>query len=201
VHNKGGRSNLVLMSTPVSKLLERMQAGDETALNELTNALYGELRRIASRFLKSERSGHTLQPTALVHEAYMKLLDAEGKQFKGRAHFLAVAARVMRQVLVDYARGRATQKRSAGGRVDWTIGLDVSEEKGIERLDLIALDEALEALYQEDEPLARLVEMKYFGGLTAEEIAESRALTVNVVRHDLRFARAWLRRKLSAGQS
>jgi RNA polymerase sigma factor (TIGR02999 family) len=188
------------MSPDVPRLFEKLQAGDEAALGELTNALYGELRRIAGRFLKRERSGHTLQPTALVHEAYLKLFDAGGRQFSNKAHFLAVAARVMRQVLVDYARARSTQKRRGGERVDWTVSLEAGEEKGVDQMDLIALDEALEALVAEDEPLARMVELKYFGGLTAEEIAETQGLTVNVVRHDLRLAQAWLRRRLSEGK-
>jgi RNA polymerase sigma factor (TIGR02999 family) len=188
------------MPPDVPRLFQKLQAGDDAALSELTNALYGELRRIAGRFLKRERSGHTLQPTALVHEAYLKLFDAGGRQFSNKAHFLAVAARVMRQVLVDYARARSTQKRSGGERVDWTVSLQAGEEKGVDQLDLIALDEALKSLVAEDEPLARMVELKYFGGLTAEEIAETQGLTVNVVRHDLRLAQAWLRRRLSEGK-
>jgi RNA polymerase sigma-70 factor, ECF subfamily len=184
----------------VPELLKRLRTGDCSAVDELTPALYTELHRIAARHLAGERSNHTLQATALVHEAYLKLFDgAERSRFADEVHFLAVASRVMRQVLVDYARARASQKRSGG--VDknalWTTSLEVSNDKGIELLELIELDAAIKALAAEDESLAQLIEMRYFGGMTAEETAEALGLSVHVVRHDLRFAQAWLRRKLT----
>jgi len=184
----------------VPELIARLRTGDESALGELTPALYGELRRIASRHLRGERSNHTLQATALVHEAYLKLIGVRERQFADKVHFLAVASRVMRQVLVDYARSRSTQKRSAGARVEplWTTTLEVKGDDGMELIELIELDRAIEALAAENAPLARLIEMRYFGGMTAEESAEALGLSVHVVRHDLRFAQAWLRRKLSA---
>jgi RNA polymerase sigma factor (TIGR02999 family) len=161
--------------------------------------LYEELHRIASRQLRGERPNHTLQATTLVHEAYLKLFDSNERRFADEVHFLAVASRVMRQVLVDYARARATQKRSGGvvKNSQWTTSLEVEGEKGIELLDLIELDSAIEALATEDESLARLIEMRYFGGMTAEETAAALGLSVHVVRHDVRYAQAWLRRKLA----
>lgn len=170
------------------------------ALNELTPALYNELHRIALRHLSGERPNHTLQATALIHEAWLKLSDGAERTFTNEVHFLAVASRVMRQVLVDYARSRATQKRSAGIENDafWTAGLEVSTPKGVELLELIKLDDAIKDLAQEDESAARLIEMRYFGGMTAEETAQALGLSVHVVRHDLRFAQAWLRRRLES---
>jgi RNA polymerase sigma factor (TIGR02999 family) len=149
--------------------------------------------------LAGERPNHTLQATALVHEAYLKLSDGAERKFAGEVHFLAVASRVMRQVLVDYARARASQKRSAGaGRNQaWTASLEVDGNQGMELIDLIQLDTAIQALAGEDESLAQLIEMRYFGGMTAEETAEALGRSVHVIRHDLRFAQAWLRRKLS----
>jgi RNA polymerase sigma-70 factor, ECF subfamily len=187
------------VSAPVQQLFERLRTGDDSALGELTPTLYNELHRIASRHLRGERPGHTLQPTALVHEAYLKLFDGAGRQYTDEVHFLAVASRVMRQVLVDYARARATLKRSgvAAGDAGRTTSLEVKSGEGVELLELIELDAAIEALAAENEPLARLIEMKYFGGMTAEEIADALGLSVHVVRHDLRFAQAWLRRKLA----
>jgi RNA polymerase sigma factor (TIGR02999 family) len=190
---------LTLVATPVRQLLERLRTGDPSALDQLTPALYEELHRIASRHLRGERPNHTLQATALVHEAYLKLFGSNDRGFADEVHFLAVASRVMRQVLVDYARARASEKRSGGtpGNVHWTADLAVESEKGVELLDLIELDGAIKALAEEDESLARLIEMRYFGGMTAEETAEALGLSVHVVRHDLRYAQAWLRRKLT----
>ncbi len=192
--------------SPVPQLFERMRTGDRSALNELVPALYDELHRIAARHLRGERFNHTLQPTALVHEVYLKLFDSAGHGFTGEVHFLAVASRVMRQVLVDYARARATKKRASGddGNLQgplWTTSLEVEGDAGIELLELIELDGALKALAGEDESLARLIEMRYFGGMTAEETAEALGLSVHVVRHDLRFAQAWLRRKMTYPES
>jgi RNA polymerase sigma factor (TIGR02999 family) len=189
----------MFVSQLVPELFEKLRTGDPSALGELTPALYDELHRIASRHLRGERSNHTLQATALVHEAYLKLFDAQERKFTDEVHFLAVASRVMRQVLVDYARARAAQKRSGGGeRIPlWTASLEVNGDKGMELLELIELDDALKAMAEEDESLARLIEMRYFGGMTAEETAAALGMSVHVVRHDLRFAQAWLRRKLS----
>jgi RNA polymerase sigma factor (TIGR02999 family) len=185
------------VSAAVPSLLARLQTGDQSVLNELLPALYDQLHRIASRHLLAERRDHTLQPTALVHEAYLKIFAGRDQSFSNEVHFLAVASRVMRQVLVDYARGRAAQKRSADHRALFTTNLEVENDGGVELLELIQLDDAMQALAAEDEQLARLVEMRYFGGMTAEETAEALGLSVHVVRHDLRYAHAWLRRKLA----
>jgi len=149
------------------------------------------------RHLAGERPNHTLQATALIHEAYLKLFGGAQRSFNDEVHFLAVASRVMRQVLVDYARSRATEKRAAGLGTDWTASLEVASPKGVELLELIKLDDAIKDLAQEDESAARLIEMRYFGGMTAEETAEALGISVHVVRHDLRFAQAWLRRRLT----
>ncbi|HEY1240693.1 MAG TPA: ECF-type sigma factor [Bryobacteraceae bacterium] len=188
------------MSPLVPELLERLRRGEESALNQLVSVLYSELHRIAARQVRGERPDHTLQPTALVHEAYLKLFDGSQRDFAGQVHFLAVASRVMRQVLVDYARARSTQKRDAGERVPLTTGLEIEAGNENEIVEVIALDEALSALAAEDETLARFVEMRYFGGMTAEETAEALGLSAHVVRHDLRLAQAWLRRKMSSPQ-
>jgi RNA polymerase sigma factor (TIGR02999 family) len=187
----------VAVSTPLPKLFEKLRTGDPSAMNELTPALYSELHRIASRHLSGERPNHTLQATALVHEAWLKLSAGSERGFTNEVHFLAVASRVMRQVLVDYARSRSTQKRSVDKGEQWTASLEVSTRKGTELLELIKLDDAMKELAAHDESLARMIEMRYFGGMTAEETAEALGLSVHVVRHDLRFAQAWLRRKLT----
>jgi RNA polymerase sigma factor (TIGR02999 family) len=186
------------VGAPVPELLKRLRTGDPSAADELTPALYRELHRIAARQLAGERPNHTLQATALVNEAYLKLFGGGERSYTDDVHFLAVASRVMRQVLVDYARARASQKRSSGMEMDSlsATSLEVSSDNGIELLELIELDGAIKALSTEDESLAQLIEMRYFGGMTAEETAEALSLSVHTVRHDLRFAQAWLRRKL-----
>jgi RNA polymerase sigma factor (TIGR02999 family) len=185
------------VTSPVPQLLERLRGGDQSVLTELVTALYDELRRIAARHLRAERPEHTLQTTALVHEAYLRLFTDAQRPFADRVHFLAVASRVMRQVLVDYARARATGKRGGGGVAVGTTTLAVESDAGIEYLVLLDLNRALEALDREDKSLAQLIEMRYFGGMTADETAEALGQSVHVVRHDLRLAQAWLRRELS----
>jgi RNA polymerase sigma-70 factor (ECF subfamily) len=181
------------------QLFERLLAGDKSVPDELTTGLYRELRKIANRHLSRERANHTLQATALVHETWLKLFDGSQREFKDQLHFLAIASRVMRQVLVDYARARAAQKRSspsgAPDIVDIT-NLEVPGDNGTDLIELIELDDALKELSAEDENLTRLIEMRYFGGLTAEDAAEVLGISVHIVRHDLRYAHAWLRRRL-----
>lgn len=177
--------------------LESPHGGSSSA--EFTPALYNQLRRIASRHLSNERKDHTLQPTALVHEAYLKLqVGSSDMAFCDQVHFLAVASRVMRQILVDHARSRSTHKRFGNcvRESAWTAAFDVKDEGIPELIDLLFLDDALAALAVEHEVEARLIEMRYFGGMTAEESAEALQLSVHVVRHNLRFAQAWLRRRL-----
>lgn len=177
------------MTPDTVELLERMRAGEESALNELVTLLYSELRQIASHHLRRERPEHTLQTTALVHEVYLKLLGEEKREFADRVHFLAVASRVMRQVLVDYARARAAKKRSGDS-------IQLFPGSGGRRIELLDLNAALDALAEEDGSLAQLIEMRYFGGMTAEETADVLGQSVHIVRHDLRLAQACLRRKL-----
>ncbi len=156
---------------------------------DISPAVYTELRRIAARHLNSERRGHTLQPTALVHEAYLKVGGPRDRFFADDVHFLATASRAMRQILVDYARTRCAQKRQAA--------VEIRSESTPNAVDVMHLDTALTALAEENELLARLIEMRYFGGMTAEASAEALGISVHVARHHLRYAHAWLRRRLS----
>src|SRR6185295_16383038 len=151
--------------------------------------VYGELRRIAQSFMRLQRPGHTLQPTALVNEAFIKLFEGAQPQFADRAHFLALMSRVMRQVLVDHARALGAAKRGAGeARVPWDTNIEVLAEGGREQLRLLELHDALEALARDNRSLAQVVEMHYFGGMTAEATAVVVGRSVHVVRHDLRLA-------------
>ena len=188
------------MPSDVTLLLQRWREGDETALHVLMPLIYNELHRIARRFLRNRRPGETLQPTALVNEAYLKLFDNGQPRFADRAHFLAVISRVMRQVLIDHARAAAAMKR--GGqerRVDWDTAIQVESAGGPQQLRMLEVDRALGTLSSENPPLARVVEMHYFGGMTAEEIAVAAERSAHVIRHELRLARAWLRRELAQG--
>ena len=182
----------------VTRLLHRVRAGDRSALEELMPLVHGELRRIAQAFMRRQRPGHTLQPTALVNEAFIKLFDDARPEVADRAHFLALMSRVMRQVLVDHARSAGADKRGGGeARVAWDTNLEIRSDGGTDQLKLLDLHRALEALEREAPALAEVVEMHYFGGMTAEEVALAVGRSVHVVRHELRFARAWLRRALA----
>ena len=182
-------------------LLDRARAGDAAACEALLPLVYQELRQIAARHLRRERPDHTLQPTALVNEAYLKLFGPGAPDTSSKAHFLALASQVMRRVLVDYARSRNASKRGGGvvERVD-AEEARVQEQKW-DHAPLLELDRALTMLAEENPELARAIEMRYFGGLTAEEAAQVTGRSVHVVRHDLRFAQAWLRRALEGGES
>ena len=162
------------------------------------DAAYATLRRIAGNYLRKERADHTLQPTALVNEAYLKLFGRSKVEFVDRAHFFAVISQVMRRILVDHARMRGAVRRQ-GERVPWDSTIQVEAEGVTEQMDLLDLDRALDALAQENRSLAELIEMRYFGGMTAEETAEVVGRSVHIVRHDLRIAHAWLRRELARG--
>jgi len=160
--------------------------------------LYGELRRLARGILAGQRPGHTLQPTALVHEAYLKLADHGETRRYGRTHFMALAARAMRHILVDHARGHARGKRGgAWRRVTLTDGLEPAGKSDLDRDQLLALERALERLQAVDEREARVVELRFFGGLTMVEIAEALDVSLRSVEADWTHARAWLRRDLS----
>ena len=186
------------MPPQVTRLLQRLRDGEHAALDELMPIMDGELRRIARAFMSRQRMGHTLQPTALVNEAYIRLFGDLEPQLANRAHFMALMSRIMRQVLVDHARAVAAAKRGGSdARVPLDTNIEVEDERGSQQLKLLDLHRALEALARENAPLAEAVEMHYFGGMTAEEVAESSGRSVHVVRHDLRLARAWLRRELA----
>ena len=176
----------------VTVLLHRVRDGDHGALERLIPLVYSELRRIAESYLKLERPGHTLQATALVHEAYLRMVKQDQPEFQNRAHFFGIAAQVMRQVLVDHARAKLAGKRGGGvQKLSWDESLDFTTEKASV---IVALDDAMRDLAEFDPQKAKLIELRFFGGLTAEETAEVVGLSVHVVRHELRFARAWLHR-------
>jgi RNA polymerase sigma-70 factor (ECF subfamily) len=186
------------MPPQVTRLLQRLKDGEHAALDELMPIMDGELRRIARAFMSRQRMGHTLQPTALVNEAYIRLFGDQEPQLANRTHFMALMSRIMRQVLVDHARAVAAAKRGGSdARVPLDTSIEVEDERGSQQLKLLDLHRALEALERENAPLAEAVELHYFGGMTAEEVAESCGRSVHVVRHDLRLARAWLRRELA----
>jgi RNA polymerase sigma factor (TIGR02999 family) len=178
----------------VTELLLAWNKGDSAALDRLVPLVYAELHRLARGYLRRERAGHTLQTTALIHEAYLRLIDARRVQWQNRAHFFGVAARLMRQILVGLARQRGYQKRGGGARqVSFDEALVIDEGRGEE---LVELDEALAALAEFDECKAQVVEMRFFGGLTEEEIAAALDVSSETVRRDWRLARSWLRRRL-----
>jgi RNA polymerase sigma factor (TIGR02999 family) len=186
------------MSSQIIVLFEKLRAGDSAALDELMPLVYGELHRIARSFMRRQQPGHTLQPTALVNEAFIKVFEDAQPVFADRAHFLSLMARVMRQVLVDHARALDAAKRGGGGRkVPWDSNIDVSAEASGTPLHVLQLHNALEALARDDQSLAEVIEMHYFGGMTAEETATVVGRSAHAVRHDLRLARAWLRRELA----
>jgi RNA polymerase sigma factor (TIGR02999 family) len=186
------------MSSQIVVLFQRLREGDPAALDELMPQVYDELRRIARSFMRRQRPGHTLQPTALVNEAFVKLFDRVDPVFVDRAHVLALMARVMRQVLVDHARAVGAAKRGGpDARVPWDTNIDVIAERGARQLNILELQSALEALARKNRSMADIVEMHYFGGMTAEETARVTGRSVHTVRHDLRLARAWLRRELT----
>ena len=179
----------------VTRLLLSWRGGDEEALNRLLPIVYGELRRLARSLMRRERPGHTLQPTALVHEAYLKLFDQRHATWENRAHFFGVAARAMREILVDHARRRATAKR---GGSTLRVPLDEAEVTSeAPSIDLVALNLALDRMAALDPAQARLVELRAFGGLTIDETAEVLSCSPATVSRQWRHAEAWLHRELA----
>ena len=183
------------MQESVTMLLSRASGGDRDAFDQLVPLVYTELHRMAQGYLRREQPDHTLQPTALVHEAYLKLVDYDGQQYKDTAHFYAIAANVMRRILVDHARMRNAAKRGSSVEIPWNDALDFSPECAS---IVVALNDALDGLALTDEKKARLIEMRFFGGMTAEQIAEREGIPVYTARRELRIAQAWLRREMGA---
>lgn len=179
----------------VTQLLLEWSKGEKTALDQLFPLIYDSLRRIAHRRLNSEREPHTLQTTALVHEAYLKLIDQESVKWQNRAHFFAIAAQAMRRILLDYARRRLAEKR--GGRGEKVSLDDIQIDVVSTDENLIALNEALNDLAEFDEQQSKIVELRYFGGLTVEETAEVLQISPRTVHREWAMARAWLLRELS----
>jgi len=180
-------------------LLHRFQQGKAGAADDLIEAVYPELRRVAANILRGENAGHTLQPTALVNEAYMKLIDQRQVDWQGRTHFFSLSARLMRRILVDHARERLAKKRGGENRVQVTLD-DNSAIAGARLEDILAVSEALDQLQKLDERQAQLVEMRFFGGLKLEEAAELLGVSLPTVKRDWNFAKAWLRRQLTLAE-
>lgn len=188
------------MSTPapheITHLLLAWNNGDDGMLDRIVPLVHAELRRLAKHYLRRERAGHTLQTSALINEAYIRLIDGPRVPWENRAHFYGIAARLMRRILVDFARERNFKKRSGGRQVELDAAMMLSPAQNT---DVVALDEALTALASVDERKARVVELRHFGGLTEKEIALVLKVSGETVRRDWRLAKSWLLRRLSEG--
>lgn len=181
-------------ATDVTRILSIAGNGDASATEHLFTVVYGALRALAEKYLRSERNGHTLQPTALVHEAFLKLMHGEAPNWRDRTHFFAVAARAMRRILINHALARKTLKRGGDRqRTPLTISVDTDAPAPI---DMLALDEALTRLAARDERQARIVELRFFGGLTNNDVADVLGVSVRTVEGEWSMARAWLSREL-----
>lgn len=181
----------------VTQLLKAWGNGDEAARDELMTLVYAELHRLAHQYLKRERPGHTLQTSALVNEAFVKLIDQKDVRWQNRGHFFAIAAQLMRRILVDHARTRRAAKRGGSASpVSLDDALVISNERSAE---VVALDEALTALATVDERKSQIVELRFFGGLSIEETAEVLAVSPGTVMRDWTLAKAWLRREMTSG--
>jgi RNA polymerase sigma factor (TIGR02999 family) len=186
------------LSGPISGLLSQWRTGDQGSLQALIPLVYQELRRIAQYHLRSERPDHTLQSTALVHEAYLRMMKQGPGEIANRAHFLAVASQLMRQILVDHARRHRAAKRGGGLKLQLTDAMSVQEPR---KVDLVALDDALNELAQLDPQQSRIVELRFFGGLSIEETAEIIGTSRTTVKREWATARAWLRREVAKGET
>lgn len=182
-----------LSSSCVTELLVRWKNGDEQALNDLLRIVYPDLRRLANQHLRKERPDHTLQSTALVHEAYLRLEKQGVVKFENRSHFLAICSQLMRQILVEYARGRRTAKRDGGVKLALDDIVVAARNRGA---DLVALDDALNQLAKLDAQQARIVELRFFGGLSIEETADVVGVSPATVKRDWAASRIWLHREL-----
>jgi RNA polymerase sigma factor (TIGR02999 family) len=182
-------------SREVTRLLLDWKSGDQGALDKLMPLVYDELHHLADRYLRRERPDHTIQATALVNEAFIKLIEQKEVQWQNRAHFFGIAAQLMRRILVDHARARYAEKRGGEGyklSLNEAIGLPEKRD-----LDLVALDDALNSLASRDERKSKIVELRFFGGLTIEETAEVLGISLDTVKRDWRMARAWLYSEIS----
>lgn len=188
--------SVAVSSQPVTELLVQWKAGDREALERLVPLVYKELRDIARFHLQRERPGHTLQSAALVHEAFLRLIGQKPFDAENRAHFLAIASRLMRQVLVDYARSHAAAKRGADLKVEVDVALIFAKERSP---DVIALDEALNGLSELDEQQGKIVELRFFGGLSVDEIGEVLGISRSTVKREWNVAKAWLSRQMKRG--
>jgi len=180
---------------PITQLLQKWRHGEQDAFDEVIQYVYNDLRRRATAYIRNERDGQSLQPTGLVHEAFIKLVDKRAIDWQDRNHFFAIAAQAMRRILVDRVR---TKRRDKRGGVQDDLPLDEAQTISADgdRIDLVALDEALSALAVFDERQARIVELKYFGGMTLEETAELLDISPATVKRDWQIARAWLRQQI-----
>lgn len=184
------------MDKPVTVLLEELQQGVPGAAEALIPAVYAELRKLAANYMRSERASHTLQPTALVHEAFLKLVDQRDQNWQNRSHFFGIAAQLMRRILLDHARRRSAQRRGGGHRVTLQDGMALA---GAPQLDLLELNSALDRLAALDPRQAKVVELKFFAGLEIEEIAAVTGTSPATVKRDWVMAKAWLSRELKGG--
>ena len=187
-------------SSDVTILLNRIGEGDGKAPEELLPLVYGELRKLAHSYLQNERADHTLQATALVHEAYIRLVDWEKVSWQNRAHFFAVAANVMRKILVDHAREKRAQKRDFGQKLSLDEAISFPNQNTCE-VDLIALDDALEKLAKFDKTQSKIVELRFFGGLTIEETAHALKISPATVKREWTVAKTWLFREIKSSES
>jgi RNA polymerase sigma factor (TIGR02999 family) len=187
-------------SREITALIRAWGDGDQTALDRLTPLVYDELRRMAKRYMQSQRAGHSLQATALVHEAYLHLIDAGSADWRDRAHFFAFSAQIMRRILIDAARARASQRRGGGAQyAEHSTAVDLDEIPAVvpnQGAELLALEDALVRLEQMDGRKAKVIELRFFGGLSVEEAAEVLKVSPQTVMRDWRMARVWLAREL-----
>jgi len=193
-----GKTSSEQSGLEITEMLQRWRDGDVSALESLTEKIYGQLRKLADNALSKDWGAKSLQPTELVHEAYLRLMGAQHVDWKSRAHFMGIASRQMRQILVDRARRRAAEKRGGGAaKISIESGtVDVGDHHG-DFVDLVGLDLALTELARKDNELGRLVELRFFSGLTVEETAEVLGISARTVKRDWRLAKAWLKRRLT----
>ena len=182
------------MAGDITDILAGCESDKNGAIEQLTPLDYNELHKIAAGYMRRAKPDHTLQATALINEAYLRMVKQEGSSFKDRTHFFALAARIMRSILVDFARARASQKRGSGGKVQLDRDISMSAEGAS---DFLAIHEALDKLKDFDERKAMVIELRYFGGLNFEEVAEALGISLITARRDAAFAEAWLRWALS----